>query len=96
VGETGVGTCCILTTSPNELTAPIHDRMPVILGLKDHEKWLGDDPAALSAVLRPYPAADMVAYPVSTHVNRPANDTARCVERVEESPEPRMDRMLFE
>jgi putative SOS response-associated peptidase YedK len=75
---------------------PIHDRMPVMLALKDHEKWLGDDPAARSAVLRPYPAAEMVAYSVSTHVNRPENDTSRCIEPIQECPEPRVGRMLFE
>ncbi len=93
-----VGTCCILTTAPNELTGPIHDRMPVILAWKDHEKWLGngfDDPAALSEVLRPYPSTEMVAYPVSTCVNRLENDSPRCIEPVEERAEAPSEPMLF-
>lgn len=68
----------IITTEPNELMAQLHNRMPVILHPEDFPRWL--DPAerpaaALQPLLAPYPAADMLAYPVSTMVNSPANDT---------------------
>jgi putative SOS response-associated peptidase YedK len=59
--------CTILTTEPNELVSPIHNRMPVIIGEKDWPQWLGEQPATfdeLKAMLRPYPASDMEAIPV--------------------------------
>jgi putative SOS response-associated peptidase YedK len=75
-------TCTILTTQPNELTRPVHDRMPVILEAPGYARWL--DPALhapheLRALLRPYSAAGMTAYPVSDRVNSAANDDAACL-----------------
>lgn len=74
--------CAIVTTTPNELAAAIHDRMPVLLPWESHAAWLAADAdkAALTALLTPYPAAEMEAYPVSTWVNAPAHDDPRCVE----------------
>lgn len=66
----------IITTVPNKLMAPIHNRMPVIL-LPEHEKmWLDDtNETDLQKLLKPYPAELMTAFPVSTLVNSPKNDT---------------------
>ena len=67
----------IITTSPNELMAPIHDRMPVILPQEAYARWLDPTPlfpVDLNSLLVPYPAGEMLAYPVSTLVNSPAND----------------------
>jgi len=67
----------IITTSPNELMAPIHDRMPVILHKEAFKRWLDPKPLFsddLNSLLVPYPAGEMIAYPVSTLVNSPAND----------------------
>jgi len=78
-----VESCAFLTTIPNERLAEIHDRMPVILPEEHWETWLDpefDDADALSALLLPYPAAEMAAYPVSKHVNKPANDDPACQE----------------
>jgi putative SOS response-associated peptidase YedK len=54
----------------------------VILAPADFESWL--DPKAakreeLQALLRPYPAEAMTAYPVSPHVNDPKHNDAACV-----------------
>lgn len=71
-------TCAIITTGPNELMASIHNRMPVILPESGYTTWLSPgqgNQAALQALLKPYPAEDMAAYPISTLVNSPANDT---------------------
>jgi putative SOS response-associated peptidase YedK len=70
-------TCALITTDANELVAPIHDRMPAILSPERYDLWL--DPAVenvrqLEGLLKPYPAAEMAAYPVSLHVNSPKND----------------------
>lgn len=63
-----IESCSILTTSANELMAPIHDRMPVILSHEDHATWLNPkltDGAPLKALCRPCPADLLNAYPVS-------------------------------
>ena len=81
-GET-IQSCTIITTEPNEVCAPIHNRMPVILDRADYAKWLGEvdaDRDALLAILRPYPAGAMNAYPVSPAVGNVKNNEATLVE----------------
>lgn len=76
-------TFTILTTTPNEVVAPIHKRMPVILKRSNFEEWLDpndDDVETLTALLIPAPADLLEAYPVSTYVNSPANEGPDCVE----------------
>jgi putative SOS response-associated peptidase YedK len=73
-----IESCTIITTRPNELVAPVHDRMPVILPTDAEAVWL--DPSipkehALS-LLGPYPADLMTALPASTRVNSVRNDDA--------------------
>jgi putative SOS response-associated peptidase YedK len=78
-------TCTIITTTPNELAATIHDRMPVILEPDDEGRWTDArviDPAAVLLCLRPLPAERMEAYPVSTLVSSPRNEGPRLVEPV--------------
>ncbi|MGE5189033.1 MAG: SOS response-associated peptidase [Gemmatimonadota bacterium] len=78
-----IESCVLLTTGPNDLLAPIHDRMPVILSPAGYGPWLdpeGHDPAALLPLLRPFPPDGMVAFPVRTLVNNPAADDPRCIE----------------
>lgn len=79
-GEQAIVSCTIVTCPPNELAAAIHDRMPVILKPTDYEDWLSGKAGA--EVLKPYPANDMKAYPVSTRVNKPENDDAAIIEEV--------------
>lgn len=72
-----VRSAAIITTAPNELVATIHNRMPVILPPVAYAQWLDPAPRppdALQSLLAPYPADEMVAWPVSTQVNDPAND----------------------
>ncbi|MEZ4583388.1 MAG: SOS response-associated peptidase [Caldilineaceae bacterium] len=88
VDGSALETCTILTTEPNELMAPLHNRMPVILDPADYELWLGtaeDDRKGLSLLqhlLRPFPPEPMRAVPVSTYVNAPRNEGPACVEPV--------------
>ena len=77
--------CTIITTTPNSVAAPIHNRMPVILRPEDEAFWL--DPAVtntsdLISLLAPYPADAMEAYPVSRRVNVPMADDQELVARV--------------
>ena len=69
--------CTILTTSPNELMATIHDRMPVILTPKDFGVWLDpqvEDVGVLTALLVPHSADEMQAERVSDVVNNARNE----------------------
>lgn len=78
-----VETCTILTTTPNTLMEPIHNRMPVILEPVDYSAWLDPsyfDKAHLQSLLRPLEPELMACYPVSTMVNSPANDSPNCLE----------------
>ena len=79
-------TCSILTTTPNAVTEAVHDRMPVILDSKHFDLWLGPgmkNVAAVSKLLKPYDAASMRCYPVSSRVNQVANDDEGCSKPVE-------------
>jgi putative SOS response-associated peptidase YedK len=87
--ESIVESCTLLTTSPNGLMQPLHNRMPVILQPRDYELWL--DPGVVRAellqpLLVPYPAEEMEAYPVSRRVNSPDNDDPRCIEPLAPAP----------
>jgi len=81
-----VESCTVLTTEPNELIRPIHDRMPVILSPDEYETWLDpadEDPSKVSHLLCPTKSDAMVMHRVDTWVNSPANDDLRCVEPAE-------------
>lgn len=75
-------TCTILTTTANGVLKAIHDRMPVILPPDAYNAWLDPtmrDVERVQALLTPYPADQMVAYPVSTRVNNTSNDSPECI-----------------
>ena len=81
--------CAIITTTPNELLEPIHDRMPVILTAEAYDAWLRDDsdPRELRELLAPYPAEAMKSFPVSTKVNSALVEEPQLVEPIELKPE---------
>lgn len=81
-------TAAILTTSPNELIAPIHNRMPVILDLDALDAWLDPhaDPGLVAALMQPAPVEDLRMWPVSTAVNRVAADGPELLRPVELAP----------
>jgi putative SOS response-associated peptidase YedK len=67
----------IITTGPNDLLQPIHDRMPVILEKDDESVWVNpeiQDVEFLSSILTPYDAEKMKAYPVNPIVGLVKND----------------------
>jgi putative SOS response-associated peptidase YedK len=76
-GPDGVlDTCTILTTAANELMAPIHDRMPVVLPPSAYAAWL--DPAGrpdrLQDLLQPCPASFLQVHPVHPRVGNVRNE----------------------
>ena len=80
-----VESCAIVTTTPNDLVAELHDRMPAILSEEAYELWLDPgfkDVATLSEVLSPFDARRMRKYEVSDRVNRVENDDPACAEAV--------------
>ncbi len=82
--------CAIITTTPNELLATIHDRMPAILPPDAYDKWLNKDTESeeLTQMLIPLPALAMKSYPVSSDVNQPKNDNESLVQPVELTADP--------
>ncbi len=80
-----IESCTILTTDANDLTQPIHDRMPVILNPKDYDLWLDPEikgPALLQPLLQPYPSEEMMVVPVNPKVNKASYDAPDCVDVV--------------
>ncbi len=81
-GDT-IRTCTIVTTEPNELLEPIHNRMPVIIKPDDRNRWLDPDeqnPNKLTPLLTPYPSAKMDAWEVSKAVNSPSNNSPQLID----------------
>ena len=81
-----VRSCTILTTTPNELIQPIHNRMPVILSQETEPLWLDpmtEEAETLTPLLLPAPAEELTTIVVSSHVNSSRNEGAVCVQPVE-------------
>ncbi|MBI5020144.1 MAG: SOS response-associated peptidase [Ignavibacteriales bacterium] len=85
IDEKKIVTAGIITTNPNELMKPIHDRMPVILEEEKLISWLNPEVRSfneLSKQLEPYPKDEMDAYVVSNVVNNSRDDSPECIERL--------------
>ncbi len=74
----------ILTTDPNELMEPIHNRMPAILAARDYPRWLdaGDPARPPVDLLRPFPAEKMRVWPVSERVGNVRNNDSQLLEQI--------------
>lgn len=85
-----IESCSIIVTDANEVLKPIHDRMPVIINPENYSTWLdpdNEDKDTLTALLKPYPAALMKAWPVSRRMNDPSHDEADCIQPIKLSDE---------
>ena len=84
-GETTVKSCAIVTTEANEVLAPIHDRMPVILREEQYKLWLDPEgnPGELKKLLEPYASDEMKSHPVSSKVNYADAEGKDLIERVD-------------
>jgi putative SOS response-associated peptidase YedK len=71
------GRFAVLTTPPNDLLRPIHDRMPALLSDSEAAAWLA---APTQRVLHPAPEGVLAVRPVSGRVNSVRNDDPRCLE----------------
>jgi putative SOS response-associated peptidase YedK len=81
-------TCAIVTTRANELMAPIHDRMPVLLAPDDWSSWLdpGTDLGTVQGLLVPAPDEWFEVYPISSLVNNVRNDGPELLEPLPPPP----------
>lgn len=81
-----IASCTIITTDANDLVAPLHDRMPVILAPEAYDLWLKPAPLHADTLLPwlvPCPPEWLEAYPVSSLVNSPANEDPACITPVD-------------
>jgi putative SOS response-associated peptidase YedK len=86
-GQEEFPTFTIITTEPNELLAPIHNRMPVILGREHFDQWLDreyHDTDSLRKLIAGYPASKMKAYRVSRVVSSSQNNVPECMDPLPE------------
>jgi putative SOS response-associated peptidase YedK len=79
-GGDPLDTVTILTTEPNGLIEPLHHRMAVVLPADEEDAWLTGGPEERADLCRPYPDDDLDAYPISTAVNDPSNDSPGIIE----------------
>jgi len=80
-----VESCAIITTDANELSRPVHNRMPVILPMPACDPWLDtdvEDAVSLADLLKPYPADEIECYAVNSMVGNVRNNSPACIERV--------------
>lgn len=77
-----LATFAIVTTAANEVVAPVHDRMPVVVDGADRRAWIGLDsargPSFPEGLLSPAPAGSLRAWRVSTVVNDARRDGPEC------------------
>jgi len=81
--NSAMDTCAIITTAANDLTRPIHERMPVILDQADYAAWLDPlhtEKKSLVEMLQPFHSAEMKLDRISAYVNRVQNDDVRCIQ----------------
>lgn len=89
-GGEPITSCTVLTTDANDVVAPVHHRMPVIIPPDHYDTWLDpeEEPEALKALLSPYPPSAMEGYAVSTEVNSARNDYPELIKPLETGHEP--------
>jgi putative SOS response-associated peptidase YedK len=81
----------VITTEPNELVRPVHNRMPVILRPEDEAPWLDTSPnsfAKARALRKPLAAELMDAHEVSSLVNSAKHDGPECIQPVSDDDVP--------
>lgn len=89
-GGEPITSCTVLTTDANDVVAPVHHRMPVIIPPDHYDTWLDpeEEPEALQALLSPYPPDAMEGYAVSPEVNSARNDYPELIEPAAADSEP--------
>ena len=81
-----VRTVCIVTTGANELMAPIHDRMPLLVAEEHWPTWLAAPADEVRPLIAPFPASQMRTWQVSRRVNRTTDDDSGLIEAILDAP----------
>ncbi len=76
-------TVCVVTTSPNAVMEPIHDRMPVILAPENWQSWLSAPVENIQELVAPCDPELIVAWPVDRRVSRTAEDDSTLLDPIE-------------
>jgi putative SOS response-associated peptidase YedK len=81
-------TFTVITTDPNEVVQPMHDRMPVIIPEREYDRWLNvsDTQRLPIDLLRPYDADRMTAWQVDKAVGNVKNDSPELIEPAATKP----------
>jgi len=93
-----IKSCAIITTRANDVVAAVHERMPVILPRDRHSQWLGlanAETDGLSDIMKPFPAGEMISFPVGKAVNRAGYDASDCIAPLKEEHKENRDGVLF-
>lgn len=77
---------CIITTGPNTVMQPIHDRMPVIVTPEHWQDWLDAPPEVIAGLVAPYTPEDLQAWPVSRRVSKTQDDDSGLIEFLAQDP----------
>lgn len=87
----------IITTEPNELLAPLHDRMPLIIAPRDYQRWLepGDPQKPPVDLLRPFAANLMKIWRVKPDVGNVRNNRPDLIDPYDPPPDPNDSPRLF-
>jgi putative SOS response-associated peptidase YedK len=83
--STNVESCTVLTAEAVDTLQHIHPRMPVVLQPGLYEQWIDSsltEPDAVDEIVRRRPTDIFEAYPVSTYVNKPSQNSSQCVEEI--------------
>lgn len=75
-----IQTFTILTTEPNDATAGLHHRMPVILSPHDYQRWLDPRSGDVSDLYLPFPSIDTDVWPVGPDVGNVRNNHPGLIE----------------
>src|ERR1700734_700784 len=74
-------TFTVITTDPNAVVEPLHDRMPVIIPERDYDRWLRAEPDRPPIdLLRPFDSDKMTAWKVGKAVGNLKNDSPELIE----------------
>jgi putative SOS response-associated peptidase YedK len=99
-GQPALPNCTIITTGPNLILQPFHDRMPVILASQDWAAWLDPQNTVdeLKQLLVPSDPCEMRCWPVSKSINTTRKqdhiDGPECIEPIDVDPPPRQQTLF--
>lgn len=74
---------CIVTTVPNNVMVPTHDRMPLIINPEHWQDWLAAPVEKIEMLVAPYPDDKMQAWQVTRRVSKTGDDDAGLIDPVE-------------